>query len=108
MRTERFVVSRIAVLTDTRGRRLLLLVALALILGLLVGTLARAGFVDDWITQHTETSPGYFEGQKRGYFTGEASPPDGPRRRTISSPSSLRASSSAAGGSMPSWAASPS
>ena len=70
MRTERFVVSRIAVLTDTRGRRLLLLVALALILGLLVGTLARAGFVDDWITQHTETSPGYFEGQKRGYFTG--------------------------------------
>jgi conjugative transfer pilus assembly protein TraH len=70
MRTERFVVSRIAVLTDTRGRRLLLLVALALILGLLVGTLARASFVDDWITQHTETSPGYFEGQKRGYFTG--------------------------------------
>jgi conjugative transfer pilus assembly protein TraH len=25
--------------------------------------------VDDWITQHTETSPGYFEGQKRGYWT---------------------------------------
>ncbi len=27
-----------------------------------------AGWVDDWITQKTETSPGYFEGQKRGYF----------------------------------------
>jgi conjugative transfer pilus assembly protein TraH len=25
--------------------------------------------VDDWITQHTETAPGYFEGQKRGYWT---------------------------------------
>ncbi len=29
----------------------------------------HAGWVDDWITQHTETSPGYFEGQKRGYYT---------------------------------------
>jgi conjugative transfer pilus assembly protein TraH len=30
----------------------------------------RAGWVDDWLQQKTETSPGYFEGQKRGYFTG--------------------------------------
>lgn len=29
-----------------------------------------AGWVDDWLQQKTETSPGYFEGQKRGYFTG--------------------------------------
>jgi conjugative transfer pilus assembly protein TraH len=32
-------------------------------------TYAQNGWVDDWITQHTETSPGYFEGQKRGYWT---------------------------------------
>jgi conjugative transfer pilus assembly protein TraH len=31
--------------------------------------LSFAGWVDDWITQHTETSPGYYEGQKRGYWT---------------------------------------
>ncbi len=70
MRTQRFALSYLGVFTDTRSKRLLILVALALILGLIVGTFARAGFVDDWITQHTETSPGYFEGQKRGYFTG--------------------------------------
>ncbi|MBI3803484.1 MAG: conjugal transfer protein TraH [Nitrospirae bacterium] len=29
-----------------------------------------AGWVDDWINQKTETAPGYFEGQKRGYFNG--------------------------------------
>ncbi|WP_168059753.1 conjugal transfer protein TraH [Candidatus Manganitrophus noduliformans] len=29
-----------------------------------------SGWVDDWIDQKTETSPGYFEGQKRGYFNG--------------------------------------
>ena len=29
-----------------------------------------AGFVDDWITQKMETDASYFEGQKRGYFTG--------------------------------------
>jgi len=28
-----------------------------------------AGFADDWIAQKVETSPQYFEGQKRGYFT---------------------------------------
>ena len=27
-----------------------------------------AGWVDDWLAQKTESSPGYFEGQKRGYF----------------------------------------
>ena len=32
--------------------------------------LSHAGFVDEWITQKTETDAGYFEGQKRGYFTG--------------------------------------
>ena len=29
----------------------------------------HAGWVDDWIQQKTEISPGYFEGQKRGYMT---------------------------------------
>ena len=57
-------------LANTRTKRLVLCVLIALLLGLLVGTIARAGFVDDWITQKSETSPGYFEGQKRGYFTG--------------------------------------
>ena len=30
----------------------------------------HAGWVDDWLTQKAETSPGYFEGQKRGYYYG--------------------------------------
>ncbi|MFY9270813.1 MAG: conjugal transfer protein TraH [Candidatus Manganitrophaceae bacterium] len=30
----------------------------------------QAGWVDDWLDQKTETSPGYFEGQKRGFVTG--------------------------------------
>ncbi|MHB8712487.1 MAG: conjugal transfer protein TraH [Trichloromonadaceae bacterium] len=29
-----------------------------------------AGWVDDWLTQKTETSPDYFAGQKRGYYSG--------------------------------------
>ena len=33
---------------------------------------ANADWVDDWVSQKTETSPGYFEGQKRGYLTGGA------------------------------------
>ncbi len=31
---------------------------------------AHSGYIDDWVAQRTETSPGYFEGQKRGYFNG--------------------------------------
>lgn len=34
-----------------------------------VSSPSYAGWVDDWIQQKTETSPGYFEGQKRGYMT---------------------------------------
>lgn len=30
---------------------------------------ARAGWLDDWFDQQVSTSPNYFEGQKRGYFT---------------------------------------
>lgn len=37
---------------------------------LLIPAWTHAGWVDDWIDQKTETSPGYFEGQKRGYFNG--------------------------------------
>ena len=29
-----------------------------------------AGWVDDWVQQKTETSPGYFKGQKRGFVSG--------------------------------------
>jgi len=29
-----------------------------------------SGWVDDWVDQKVETSPDYFEGQKRGYYTG--------------------------------------
>ncbi len=36
----------------------------------ILDTTARAGFIDDWLAQKTETSPGYFEGEKRGYATG--------------------------------------
>lgn len=31
--------------------------------------LGEAGWIDDWISQRTESGPQYFEGQKRGYFT---------------------------------------
>lgn len=27
------------------------------------------GVADTWLQQHTSTSPGYFQGQKRGYYT---------------------------------------
>ena len=42
----------------------------ALIMIVLFDATARAGFIDDWLAQKTETSPGYFEGEKRGYATG--------------------------------------
>ena len=70
MRTERNPLSVMSLLARTRTGRLVISVIVALLVGLLIGTIARAGFVDDWITQKSETSPGYFEGQKRGYFTG--------------------------------------
>ncbi len=31
---------------------------------------ARAGWVDDWLTQKTSNPPDYFAGQKRGYYSG--------------------------------------
>ncbi len=34
-----------------------------------VTTPAHADWIDDWLQQKTETSPGYFAGQKRGYYT---------------------------------------
>jgi len=58
----------------SKGRRGVVRQAIAL---LLLASLAAsapggatAGWVDDWVAQKTETSPGYFEGQKRGYYTG--------------------------------------
>ncbi|TWJ19723.1 conjugal transfer protein TraH [Geobacter argillaceus] len=32
--------------------------------------LSWSGWVDDWMTQKTSTSPSYYEGAKRGYYTG--------------------------------------
>lgn len=32
--------------------------------------LSWSGWVDDWMTQKTATSPSYYEGAKRGYYTG--------------------------------------
>ena len=32
--------------------------------------LSWSGWVDDWMTQKTTTSPSYYEGAKRGYYTG--------------------------------------
>ena len=46
------------------------LVIIALLLSPIGPDGPMAGWVDDWLQQKTETSPGYFEGQKRGYFTG--------------------------------------
>lgn len=43
-------------------------IAVVLAVTVLTTPAARAGWVDDWVTQKTETAPGYFEGQKRGYF----------------------------------------
>lgn len=30
---------------------------------------AAGGWIDNWVSQHTESGPSYFESQKRGYFT---------------------------------------
>lgn len=45
-----------------------LTIAILLLISAL-STSANAGWVDDWIDQKTETSPGYFKGQQRGYYT---------------------------------------
>jgi len=51
--------------------RIFSIIAIVTMLGFTVGTMGHAGgFMDDWIAQKAETSPGYMEGQKRGYFTG--------------------------------------
>lgn len=50
-------------------KKSLKLAALMLVTSLLMGP-AYGGWVDDWVSQKVETSPGYFAGQKRGYLTG--------------------------------------
>jgi conjugative transfer pilus assembly protein TraH len=42
----------------------------AAILFLLLPALASAAWVDDWLEQRTTTSPNYFSGQQRGYYSG--------------------------------------
>jgi len=51
-------------------RRVILASVVLMGLVALTNGAAESGWVDDWISQKTETSPGYFEGQKRGYFNG--------------------------------------
>jgi len=52
-------------------KRTLIFAAMALVAGILISTaIAHAGFINDWITQKVESSPSYFEGQKRGYVSG--------------------------------------
>ncbi len=53
-----------------RGMRLTaLFLVLAVSITFILGPMGQAGPVDDWLAQKSETAPGYFEGQKRGYFT---------------------------------------
>lgn len=37
---------------------------------LMLPTASAAGWVDDWLQQRTTTSPNYFSGQQRGYYSG--------------------------------------
>ena len=53
-----------------KPKTLLVFAVLALIVGFVISALAHAGFIDDWIQQKTESSPGYFAGQQRGYVSG--------------------------------------
>jgi conjugative transfer pilus assembly protein TraH len=55
-----------------RGKRA---VAIVLVLTVFISLMpasdgVTAGFIDDWLSQKTQSSPDYFEGQKRGYFSG--------------------------------------
>ncbi|EKD37931.1 MAG: hypothetical protein ACD_75C00933G0001, partial [uncultured bacterium] len=40
------------------------------VLLLFTPTIASAAWVDDWLEQKTTTSPNYFSGQQRGYYSG--------------------------------------
>jgi len=51
-------------------KRIVVFTALFMVAISVFDVTARAGFIDDWLQQKTETSPGYFEGEKRGYATG--------------------------------------
>jgi conjugative transfer pilus assembly protein TraH len=56
-----------------KARIFLIVIVFAIIfteITLVLPVKSYAGFVDDWITQKMETDASYFEGQKRGYFTG--------------------------------------
>ncbi len=52
------------------ARKSLLPVLIAFVLLFQTGASSQASWIDDWMTQKTSTNPGYFEGQKRGYFNG--------------------------------------
>ena len=41
-----------------------------LLIALLLPSVASSAWVDDWLQQQTTTSPSYFPGQQRGYYSG--------------------------------------
>ncbi len=46
------------------------LIIAILLAGLLTPAVVRSAWVDDWLRQRTTTSPHYFSGQQRGYYSG--------------------------------------
>ncbi|BDV41574.1 conjugal transfer protein TraH [Geotalea uraniireducens] len=53
-----------------RKRTKLIAAAVAVSLAGFPGSAPGSGWVDDWIKQKSSTSPSYYEGAKRGYYTG--------------------------------------
>ncbi|MDH5543693.1 MAG: conjugal transfer protein TraH [Nitrospinota bacterium] len=47
-----------------------LIVVVLLFVAILSGTAIAGGWMDDWLTQKTSTSGGYYKGSNRGYLTG--------------------------------------
>lgn len=47
-----------------------LVIGTALLLSCAAESASAAGWVDDWLTQKTGSSPSYIEGQQRGYYSG--------------------------------------
>jgi len=59
-------------LAMTRGKITFRLAAVMVAVSLICSPVASwsGGWVDDWVQQKSSTSPSYYEGAKRGYFTG--------------------------------------
>jgi conjugative transfer pilus assembly protein TraH len=53
-----------------RKTRKVWVTACVLAIVMTIGAAAQANFADDWVSQTSSSSPGYFKGSQRGYFTG--------------------------------------